>query len=49
MTKTEIAFHILGGFSRGVQGDPKYQLLMKILNEVDTKTLNKIVGEKEKE
>lgn len=45
MTKTEIAFHILGGFSRGIQGDPKYQLLMKILNEVDTKTLNKIVGE----
>ena len=47
MTKTEIAFRILGGFSRGIQGDPKYQLLMKILNEVDTKTLNKIVSEGE--
>lgn len=47
MTKTEIAFYILGGFRRGIQGDPKYQLLMKILNEVDTKTLNKMIGEVE--
>lgn len=47
MTKTEIAFYILGGFRRGIQGDPKYHLLTKILNEVDTETLNKMIDEEE--
>lgn len=42
MTRTEIAFQILK-YRHGIQGDPKYQALMLLLNEVDENRLDEIV------